>query len=64
MSMFIRPKNGILIRDPKTNLYVLPEGKTVENNSFWRRRIKDGDVYVQDVEKEEKPKKEIKSKNN
>lgn len=44
MALFIRVKKGAFVRNP-IDFRRLPEDKTiaVENNSYWRRRIKCGE---------------------
>lgn len=44
--MKVKPNPGKLMRDPVTRMPLPAEGKEVPNNSFWRRRIKDGDVIA------------------
>jgi hypothetical protein len=52
----IKPRLGLIIRDPNT-LEILPEqGKDVNLDTYWRRRIANGDIEIQ----EQKPKKEHK----
>lgn len=42
---FLKPaKDTLKVRDPATGEYLPTEGKEVEVTSYWRRRIKDGDV--------------------
>ncbi|SOD42330.1 Protein of unknown function [Nitrosovibrio sp. Nv4] len=42
---FIKPAPGLLVRMPNGN--VLPaEGAEVEMNSYWLRRLEDGDIDV------------------
>jgi len=45
-SLKIKPQPGILIRRPENGVPIKPEGETVKNNSFWRRRIKTGEVIL------------------
>lgn len=53
--LFIIPKTGCRVRDPFNGYALIPsEGKEVAENSYWRRRIKDGDVTVR-VEKKTAP---------
>lgn len=40
---------GIHLRNPKNGQPLKAGVNTVENNSFWRRRIKDGDVTLSGV---------------
>lgn len=43
--MKVRPaRSNYIIRDPLTRVPLPHGGKNVPNNSFWRRRIKAGDV--------------------
>lgn len=46
MRVFIRPKEGGLVRDPRTRQPVPSEGKEVTLNSFWSRRLSAGDVEL------------------
>lgn len=48
--MRVKPKAGKMVRDP-ISLALLPEnGRNVPNNTFWRRRLRDGDIeLVSDV---------------
>ena len=43
----IKPASGMLVRDPSTMQALLKEGAHVQLTSYWRRRIKDGDVTVE-----------------
>lgn len=43
--MFLKPKEGLVVRDPNDMLPLPKEGKEVHGNlSFWVRRLEDGDV--------------------
>ena len=50
MTVFVKPNNGLLVRDPKTKTPVPTDGMLVElngaNGTYWRRRINDGDLIV------------------
>lgn len=35
-----------VVRDPRTRVMLPPEGAHVPDTSYWRRRIKDGDVRL------------------
>lgn len=37
-------KPGLIVRDPKTRRPLPEEGREVNLDSFWRRRLRDGDV--------------------
>lgn len=46
---FIRPRAGLIVRDPglaAQNAPLPPEGKAVPWNSYWQRRLDDGDVEI------------------
>ena len=43
-TMFVRPAEGLKIRDPETGNYLPDTGQIVPRSSFWLRRLKDGDV--------------------
>ena len=46
MNIFIKPAPGLVIRHPFT-LEALPaEGLLVEEDNYWRRRLKCGDVVL------------------
>jgi Protein of unknown function (DUF2635) len=43
----VRPaRAGLLVRDPVTRLLLPPEGAAVADSSYWRRRVRDGDVEL------------------
>lgn len=42
--MYIIPKEGFTIRDPRTKRILPSEGKEVPEDFFWVRRLRDGDV--------------------
>lgn len=45
--MRIKPAHaGAVIRDPHTKRELPAEGGTVPDNTFWRRRLADGDVVL------------------
>ena len=44
--MKVQPHPGCILRDPVSRIPLPPEGKEVPNNSFWRRRVKAGDVML------------------
>jgi hypothetical protein len=50
LTVFVKPKEGLLVRDPKTKTPVPIDGMLVElngtNGTYWRRRINDGDLSV------------------
>jgi len=44
--MFVKPKSGYKIPDPSLNDFLPVDGREVENNSYWVRRLRDGDVVA------------------
>lgn len=53
--MFVKPKEGVLLRDPATQQPLPAEGANVPDTSFWHRRVRDGDVTIAEPPAEEKP---------
>lgn len=49
--MFVKPAPGLQVPDPEKGGFLSPEGREVEANVFWLRRLSEGDV----VEFEVKP---------
>jgi len=43
---YLIPLPGISVYDPQVRDFLPPEGREVEENTYWKRRIKDGDVTV------------------
>lgn len=41
---FIKPKDGLTVRDPETGVALPPHGKGVAWNSHWQRRLDQEDV--------------------
>jgi len=42
--MFVKPASGRTVPDPTRGDALPPEGRNVEPNQYWQRRIADGDV--------------------
>lgn len=42
--MYVIPKKGLVVRDPRTRVPLPPEGAEVPDDVFWHRRLRDGDV--------------------
>lgn len=50
----VRPAEGLQIRHPLTMAILPKDGMIVEQDSYWVRRLKDGDVVlVETIENEE-----------
>ena len=41
---FLKPREGMVVPNPKTGTPLPKDGKLVELDAFWRRRLRDGDV--------------------
>ncbi|WP_077294305.1 DUF2635 domain-containing protein [Yersinia proxima] len=52
--MHVKPVAGRTVRDPVKGTFLPESGTEVPDNSFWRRRLNDGDV-VREQPKEVKP---------
>lgn len=46
MKTLLKPKEGLIILNPLTKLNLKVEGDLVDMNTYWRRRILDGDVEI------------------
>jgi len=44
--MFVKPKDGLKVRDPITKRHLPEEGKEVPESTYWVRRLKDGSVIL------------------
>lgn len=44
--MFVKPNNGLRVRDPVKGSPLPESGAEVPDNTFWRRRLRDGDVVT------------------
>lgn len=45
--MHVKPRPGLKVRDPVTKLHIPEAGKDVpDGDSFWVRRLADGDVVL------------------
>ena len=53
MTMKVKPNNGLKVRK-EDGTHLAKEGETVPRNSFWVRRLNDGDVI--DMSPKKKPK--------
>lgn len=44
-TLCLRPaREGLIVRDPVTHAALAPEGESKPLNTYWRRRLRDGDV--------------------
>ena len=48
---YLKPVDGIQVRDPRTALHLAVEGEDKPLNTYWRRRLKDGDVILAEKKK-------------
>lgn len=44
--MFLKPKPGLVVRDPVTKFPLPAEGREVQPTSYWMRRVAAGDVEL------------------
>lgn len=44
--MFVKPAPGLKVPDPDTFVPLPAEGRDVPDNTYWRRRLRDGDVIA------------------
>lgn len=42
--MFVKPNKGLSVRDPVKGTPLPDGGAEVPDNTFWQRRLRDGDV--------------------
>ncbi len=49
--IFIKPIEGVIVRNPKSKEILPKQGLTVDYNTYWRRRLKDGSVVISKPEK-------------
>jgi hypothetical protein len=43
---FVIPKKGLIVRDPVTKDALPEQGGSVDLNTYWKKRIRDGDVEI------------------
>lgn len=61
--MFVKPSSpGLVVRDPVTMERLPDNGRDVPNNSYWQRRIIDGDVVLVTATPKAEKKIELKEK--
>lgn len=46
MSMFVKPRAGLKVRDPITKQHLPETGAKVPASPYWLRRLEAGDVFV------------------
>ncbi|MBL4830036.1 MAG: DUF2635 domain-containing protein [Aliivibrio sp.] len=50
----LKPKKGLLVRDPLTREPLKATGETKPRNTYWLRRIQDGTALIVEQKKETK----------
>lgn len=61
MSLNLKPAPGRRVRDPITLALLAPEGESKPDNSYWQRKLRDGDVeLIPEVSPDPKPAKKAK----
>ena len=57
--MFVKPAPGLKVRDPQKRLHIPETGVEVsDTDTYWARRVLDGDVVVVEAPAAEQPAKE------
>ena len=51
MNIYIKPKDDRQVPDPETGKDLPAEGREVEKNQYWMKRLKDGDVIIEQSRK-------------
>ncbi|OCG27188.1 DUF2635 domain-containing protein [Gilliamella sp. HK2] len=51
---FIKPSSGVTVRDPETLEPLAESGELKPKNSYWLRRLNDGDIEVVEQAKKKK----------
>lgn len=49
--MYVKPVEGRIVPDPERGDALPPEGRNVEPNQYWQRRVNDGDVVEAEPKK-------------
>ena len=60
--VMLKPAAGKLVRDPVTRKHLAEEGELKPKNTYWRRRLRDGDVVEVSTPKTAKASKKDASK--
>ena len=53
-TMYVKPAEGLIVRDPVTKEALPEEGREVPRNQYWNRRLRDKDVLPAKPAKPEK----------
>lgn len=54
--IFIKPKEGLNVRNPFTKKIVAPAGEEVNEHTYWLRLQKQGDITISEVKEDKKGK--------
>ena len=57
----LKPKKGLLVRDPETREPLKAAGETKPRNTYWLRRLKEGSAVIVESKKSVEPQKESES---
>ncbi len=44
--VFIKPREGLLVRHPRTFVHLPAQGKSVSWNGYWKRLLSQGDIEI------------------
>ena len=53
-SLFVKPRSGLKVRDPRVLGHLPESGAKVPRNTYWLRRLKSGDVVEAEPAKQAK----------
>ena len=62
--VFIVPRKGLLVRDPLSFTPIPEAGQLVDYVTFWRRRIRQGDVVIKEQEQDVQEAQEVPTETN
>lgn len=51
-TLHIKPRDGVTVRDPRTARALKKSGEKKPRNTYWLRRLRDGDVIDLDAKTE------------
>jgi len=60
--IFIKPKPGLLVRSPFNMRIVAPAGEEVNEDTYWLRLARQGDITISEIEEKKDDIKESKAK--
>ena len=52
--IMVIPRKGLRVKHPDTRRDIAAEGELVEENTYWKRRVLEGDVTIEKKNKSQK----------